>query len=78
MFFSDWTEVRGISFYRARYKQLDRCFSAATDLKKACRQGRLEAIGAEGTNGDHAVEGGSRLWNVRGDRLSVSVMKRAA
>ena len=30
-------------------------------LKKSCRRGRLEAIGAEGTNGGHAVEGGSRL-----------------
>ena len=59
--FSGWKEVRGISFYRARYKQLDRCFSAATEFKTSCRRGRLEAIGAEETNGGHAVNGGSRL-----------------
>ena len=47
-------------------------------LKKPCRRERLEAIGTEGTNGDHTVEGGSRLWDVRGDRLSVSIMERAA
>ena len=34
--------------------------------------------GAEGTNGDYAVDGGSRLLKVRGDRLSGSVMERAA
>ena len=75
---SGWKEVRGISFRGARYKQLDRCFPAAADSKRSCRRGRLEAIGAEGTNGSHAVEGDSRLWDVRSDRLSGSVMQRAA
>ena len=45
---------------------------------RACRRGRLEATGAEGTNGGHAVEGGLRLLEARGDRLSGSVMERAA
>ena len=44
----------------------------------ACCRGRLEATGAKGTNGGHAVDGGSRLLEVRGDRLSESVKERAA
>ena len=28
--------------------------------QRSCRRGRLEAIRAEGTNGGHAVDGGSR------------------
>ena len=40
--------------------------------------GALEATGAEGMNGGYAVDGGSRLLEVRGDRLSGSVMERAA
>ena len=44
---------------------------------RACRRRRrLDATGAEGTNGGHAVDGGSRLLEVRGDRLSGSVMER--
>ena len=76
--FSGRKEVRGISFPGARYKQFDRFFSVVTDSKRlSCRE-RLEAIAAEGTNGGHAVEGGSRVWDARGDRLSGSVMERAA
>ena len=45
---------------------------------KACFRGRLEAVGAEGANEGHAVDGGSRLLEVRGDRLSGNVMQRAA
>ena len=45
---------------------------------RARRRGRLEATGAVGTNGGHAVEGGSRLLEARGDRLSGSVMEQAA
>ena len=41
---------------------VNRFFSRYGSFKKrSCRQGRLEAIGAEGTNGGHAVDGGSRL-----------------
>ena len=47
-------------------------------VRMACRRGRLKATGAVGTNGSHAVEDGSRLLEVRGDRLSGSVMERAA
>ena len=36
-------------------------FSDTARLKKSCRRGWLEAIGAEGTNGGHVVEGGSRV-----------------
>ena len=43
-----------------------------------CRRGRLEAIGAEGTNGGHAIDGSLRLLEVRGDRLLGSIMERAA
>ena len=59
--FFDWKKVRGILFPGVRYKQLDCCFSAAADSKILCCRGQLEAIGAEGTNGGHAVEGGSRI-----------------
>ena len=45
---------------------------------RACRRVRLEARGAEGTNEGHVVEGGSRLLEARGDRLSGSAMERAA
>ena len=45
---------------------------------RACRRGRLEATGAVGTNGDHAVDGGSRLLEVRVDRFSGNVMERSA
>ena len=76
--FSGWKEVRGISFCRARYKQLDQYFSAAADLKTLRRRERLDAIGDKGTNRGHAVDGGSRLYNVRGERLSGSAMERGA
>ena len=36
------------------------CFSDTARLKKPCRRGRLEVTRAEGTNGGHAVKGGSR------------------
>ena len=44
--------------------------------KKSCRRERLEATG--GTNGGHAVDGGSRLLDVRGDRLLGNAMERGA
>ena len=48
---------------------VNRFFSDTAHLKKSsCRQGRLKAIGAEGTNGGHAVDGGSMLSEVRSDR----------
>ena len=37
-----------------------------------------QAMGAGGANEGHAVEGGSRLWDVRGERLSGSAMGRRA
>ena len=40
---------------------VNRFFSDTARLKKSRRRERLEAIGAEVTNGGHAVEGGSRL-----------------
>ena len=55
---------------------VNRFFSDTTSFKKSGRRGRLEAIGAEGTNKDHTVEGGSRLSEVRGERFSGSVMER--
>ena len=45
---------------------------------RACRRVRLETTGAVGTDGGHAVDGDSRLLEDRGDRLSGSVMERAA
>ena len=45
---------------------------------RACRREQLEATEAVGTNGGHAVDGGLRLLEARGDRLSGSVMERAA
>ena len=45
---------------------------------RACRRGRLEATGAVGTNGDHAVKDGSGLLEVRVDRLSGNVMEQSA
>ena len=39
---------------------------------------RLETAGNEGTNGRYAIDGGARLMEVKSDRLSGSVMKRAA
>ena len=41
--------------------------------KKSCRRERLEAT--EGTNGGHAVDGGSRLSDVRGERLLRSTVE---
>ena len=43
----------------------------------SCRRERLGAIGAEGTNGGHAVDGRSRLYDVRGDRLSGIIIERS-
>ena len=40
---------------------VNRFFCATARFKKSGHRGRLEAIGAEGINGDHAVDGGSRL-----------------
>ena len=54
---------------------VNRFFSATARKKRSCRRGRLEAIGAGRTDGGHAVEGGSRLWDVRIERLSVSVIE---
>ena len=45
---------------------------------RARRRGRLEATKAVGTNGGHAVEGGSRLLEARGDRLPGSTMDQEA
>ena len=39
----------------------NRVFSDTARLKTSCPPRRLEAIGAEGTNGGRAVDGGSRL-----------------
>ena len=44
--------------------------------KKSCRRERLEATG--GTKGGHAVDGGSKLQDVRGDRLLRNAMERGA
>ena len=47
---------------RLRYTYCGQSFSSNTAyLNNSCRRGGLEAIGAEGANGSHAVEGGSRL-----------------
>ena len=46
--------------------------------KKSYRRGRLEATCAGGTNRGHAVEATRGYWEIRGDRLSGSVMERAA
>ena len=45
---------------------------------RACRRRRFEATGAVGTNEGHAVEGDLRLLETRVDRLSGSIMERAA
>ena len=45
---------------------------------RAFRRVRLETTGAEGTNGGHAVDGVLKVLEARGDRLSRSVMERAA
>ena len=48
---------------------------------RVCHRGQLETTGgAVGTNGGHAVDGGSRLLEARGDRLSgsVTIMEQAA
>ena len=53
---------------------VNRFFSDTARFKTSCRRGRLEATRAEGTNGGHAVDSGSRS-EVRGERLSRSVME---
>ena len=45
---------------------------------RACRRVRLETTGAVEKNGGHAVDGDLRLLEVRSDRLSGSVIERAA
>ena len=51
----------------------NRFFSDTACLKTSCRRGRLEAT--EGTNVGHAVDGGSRSSEIRGEGLSRSVME---
>ena len=46
-------------------------------MRAFCRV-RLVTTGAVGTDGGHAVDGDSRLLEARGDRLSGSVLERAA
>ena len=57
---------------------VNRYFSNTAGLKKSYRRGRLEAIEAKGTNRGNAVDGGSRLWDTRDERLSGSVLERIA
>ena len=45
---------------------------------RACRRVWLKTAGAVATNGGHAVDDDLRLLEARGDRLSGSVMDRAA
>ena len=45
---------------------------------RACSRVRLETTGTVGTNEGHAVDDNFRLLEARGDRLSRSVMERAA
>ena len=72
MFLEDWRfgTQKPSGAVRAKYLRRARI--------TACRRGRLEATGAEGTNGGHAVDDGLRLLEARGDRLSGSVMEQEA
>ena len=64
--FKNLQEWYGQNIYAVRIA-VNRWFSTARPAfnmlcqDKACRRGRLEASGAGGTNGGHAVDGGSKL-----------------